>query len=270
MSILGTILLVLPPVLWVWYHIANRRKVTLAARFPGPPTVPILGNLLIYVGKRPEDILDIMSSYVAIFGNIYRIWISSFEVAFFFNDPKDVEVILSSNTLLKKNKLYDYLVPWLGTGLLISKGNKWHSRRKIITPAFHFKILEQFLDTFEKKGRKMIDQLKEKVMKSDKGTVVDLYPLINTCTLDVICETSMGFELNSQDNQNSSYVSAVVRTSEIATKRFVSAWMRIDFIFQWFYPALKREHDDCIKLMHDFTDSVIKQRREKLLSGSGE
>ena len=39
-----------------------------------------------------------------------------------------------------------YLMPWLGSGLGTSNGGKWHSRRKLLTPAFHFKLLESFLD----------------------------------------------------------------------------------------------------------------------------
>lgn len=32
---------------------------------------------------------------------------------------------------IDKSRDYDFLMPWLGTGLLTSHGNKWHSRRKV-------------------------------------------------------------------------------------------------------------------------------------------
>lgn len=33
---------------------------------------------------------------------------------------------------IDKSRDYDFLHPWLGTGLLTSHGAKWHSRRKVI------------------------------------------------------------------------------------------------------------------------------------------
>ena len=32
------------------------------------------------------------------------------------------------------------LQKWLGEGLLISSGDKWHTRRRMITPTFHFEV----------------------------------------------------------------------------------------------------------------------------------
>lgn len=42
------------------------------------------------------------------------------------------QVIMSSPKYIDKSVDYDYLQPWLGTGLLTSHGKKWHSRRKVI------------------------------------------------------------------------------------------------------------------------------------------
>lgn len=66
--------------------------------------------------------------------------------------PDTVEQLFNNSAeLLGKSSEYDPLKRWLGTGLLTSTGNKWHIRRKMLTPAFHFQILDDALITFNSK-----------------------------------------------------------------------------------------------------------------------
>ena len=62
-------------------------------------------------------------------------------------------------------------------------GPRWRMHRKLITPAFHFKILEQFVDVFEADG----DILIEKLSKESGNKSVDIYPYVTRCALDAIC-----------------------------------------------------------------------------------
>lgn len=78
---------------------------------------------------------------------------------------------------------YQFVKPWLNEGLLISTGKKWYERRKIITPAFHFKILEQFVEVFDRLGTTVVDKLK----KFDAQDDVEFYPIAVLYTLDVMC-----------------------------------------------------------------------------------
>lgn len=64
-----------------------------------------------------------------------------------------------------------------------SIGKKWHERRKIITPAFHFKILEQFVEVFDRIGNVVVDKLKE----YDETDDVEFYPIAVLYALDVMC-----------------------------------------------------------------------------------
>merc|ERR1719376_344837 len=71
------------------------------------------------------------------------------EPVLFVYHPDTVKPVLTCTTkLINKAKEYRYLECWLGTGLLISSDGKWHQRRKLLTPAFHFQILDEALDVF--------------------------------------------------------------------------------------------------------------------------
>lgn len=87
--------------------------------------------------------------------------------------------------LITKADEYDYLKPWLATGLLTSTGQKWLSRRKVLTPAFHFKILDDFVETFDKQSSILVEKLKEFQGRGE----FDVFPLTALCTLDIICGT---------------------------------------------------------------------------------
>ncbi len=62
-------------------------------------------------------------------------------------------------------------------------GKKWHSRRKLLTPTFHFRILEQFVDVFNEKGTILEAKLESLIGKG----AVDVRPYISRHALDVIC-----------------------------------------------------------------------------------
>ncbi|KAK7071941.1 Cytochrome P450 4V2, partial [Halocaridina rubra] len=91
-------------------------------------------------------------------------------------------IVLSSQKHIDKSRDYTFLHPWLGTGLLTSTGNKWFSRRKLLTPAFHFKILEDFVDVIHNQSNKMISKFQ---VKAD-GKPFNVYPYVTLCTLDII------------------------------------------------------------------------------------
>jgi cytochrome P450 len=62
-------------------------------------------------------------------------------------------------------------------------GMKWKAHRKMLTPSFHFKILEQFVEVFNRNGDILVRQLSSHV----DGPEFDITFYIILCTLDVIC-----------------------------------------------------------------------------------
>lgn len=171
----------------------------------------------------------------------------------------------------------------VGDGLLLSFGKKWASRRKILTPAFHFSILKEFVSLFDRQSGVLVERLSRHCNEK----VIDIQPFIKLMTLDVVCETAMGVTINAQTDQNHEYVEAVstwansidrlttlinlffmcfvfFSVSEIISTRFAQLWQRSEFLFSIFAYDRKREFNKCVEILHNFTESVIENRRKEL------
>lgn len=66
-----------------------------------------------------------------------------------------------------------------------STGSKWKTRRRLLTPSFHFDILKEFLGIMNRHARKFVVNLQQ--FATSRPTTFDIYPLITNSTLDVIC-----------------------------------------------------------------------------------
>lgn len=169
-----------------------------------------------------------------------------------------VEELLTSNVILDKGKEYDIIRPWLATGLLTSGGSKWRTRRKLLTPAFHFRILEDFLPVFNEQSKIFVDKLRN----HGKGSSYNIVPPVTLCTLDIICETIMGYVLNAQGNKRSDYVQAIQVVGEAFTRRLESPAFWIDSIFR--LSKSGKQFFESIRALHDFTTKVIRERKQEL------
>ncbi|KAL6418322.1 hypothetical protein ACFW04_012207 [Cataglyphis niger] len=164
-----------------YYYVHYGRNGRLLNLVPGPPALPIVGNGIEF-NVSAEEIWKRFFSIADKYYPIYKLW-SLFTYFVSIRHPDDLETILSSTKHIEKGIMYNFLHPWLGIGLLTSTGAKWHARRKILTSAFHFNILNQFVDILIKEGDNM-----SKSLKDVGGTVVkDLVPFISEYTLNIIC-----------------------------------------------------------------------------------
>lgn len=56
-----------------------------------------------------------------LFNDVIKLWAGP-KLLVFLADPRDIELILSSQVYLDKSPEYRFFKPWLGNGLLISSG----------------------------------------------------------------------------------------------------------------------------------------------------
>lgn len=134
-----------------------------------------------FLFKSPTEVLDTLSNISAQYPDLVCLMLGP-QPEILIKNPKIVEAILGSQKLIDKSEEYDFIEKWLGTGLLISTGKKWFQRRKVITPAFHFKILDQFTEIFDKHSKVLIECLER-----TKGQSIDIFQPVALCALDIIC-----------------------------------------------------------------------------------
>ncbi|XP_055549737.1 cytochrome P450 4d1-like [Wyeomyia smithii] len=242
----------------VWILYRNYAKTFEAAKqYSGPPALPIIGNGLWFLNKSPVEFIQIIGELVAIYGNHFRFWQGP-QLLIYTGNPAHIESILTNRHLTDKSSEYNFLSDWLGDGLLLSSRQKWHTRRKAITPAFHFKILDQFVEVFDRNASELVDVLGS---YADSGAIVDIFPYVLLYTLDVICETAMGTSVKALRNADSEYVQAVKQAATISIRRMLDIIRRTPlFYLTPSYIRLRK----MLKILHGYTDNVIVSRRQQL------
>uniref|UniRef100_A0A1Q3FLN2 Putative cytochrome p450 4d1 n=1 Tax=Culex tarsalis TaxID=7177 RepID=A0A1Q3FLN2_CULTA len=232
------------------------------AKIGGPRGYPLIGNALLFLYKSPPDFFLAIEKTVREAGRCFRLWLGP-ELLFIVTDAKVAEGILSSPKYIEKSGEYDFMRPWLGEGLLTSSGRKWHSHRKIITPTFHFKILEQFVEIFDHQSDVFVAQLRA---QAASGQAFDVFPLVTLYALDVICESAMGTKINAQIHSDSEYVKAVKEITCIIHIRTYDVMARYNTLFN--LSPYRRRQDKVLEVLHGYTNSVIQSRRRDLVENN--
>lgn len=223
--------------------------------------LPIVGHTYMFPvnpSRFFKFITDVCASEQTIGQKFTKLWIGP-QPVMLVHHPDVAEVLMKSSKLIEKAEIYQLLHPWLGTGLLTSGGEKWSKRRRLLTPAFHFSILKDFLEVMNDHSNQFVTILKD---KCDKGIKVDLGGSITMCALDIICETAMGETVNAQTETNSVYVKALYEISEIIMDRFRNPFLQNDSYFN--VTSRGRRHNELLKVLHGFSGSVIRNRLEQV------
>lgn len=259
MWILIILLFVIIVVVTVYRRFARIFEV--AKQYPGPPALPIIGNGLMFLNKTPVDIHKSIGDLSDTYGDVFRYWQGP-QITVYIGRPTLLEGILTNQHLTDKSDEYGFLSNWLGDGLLLSKRRKWRARRKAITPAFHFKILEQFVEVFDRNANELVSILDK---HAASGVAFDIVPFVLLYTLDVICETAMGTSVNALKNADSEYVQAVKEAAYISVTRMVDLVRRTPLFY--LTPSYLKLRN-ALKILHGYTDNVIISRRKQLMNNS--
>ncbi|CAH2092169.1 unnamed protein product [Euphydryas editha] len=244
--------------LWLLYRWQQQSRIhRLGNKLPGPLPLPVFGNALLAIGKKPEELVTLALEYAEKYGTVVRGWLGT-KLLIFLTDPNDVEVILNSHVHIDKASEYRFFKPWLGEGLLISSGEKWRSHRKMIAPTFHINILKSFVNIFNQNSKNVVEK-----MKGEVGKVFDVHDYMSGVTVDILLETAMGITKDTQDDAGFDYAMAVMKMCDIIHQRHYKFWLRFDSIFK--FTSFFEKQKKLLGIIHGLTNRVIKNKKEVYL-----
>ncbi|KAJ6645533.1 putative cytochrome P450 4ac1 [Pseudolycoriella hygida] len=232
----------------------------LAKSIPGPYMYPIIGATNFLFSSSENKTLEIAMKFCEAFPNGFPYWTFGFFIYHCYS-AESLEKILTNPKHIEKSLSYKFLNSFLGTGLLTSTGEKWFNRRKLLTPAFHFSVLNGFQGTFNDQTSILISSIRETELNRSGGT--HLQQLISRFTLNTICESAMGVKLRRIDELDD-YRNQINRIGKLHVERITIPWMVNDWVYNTFGKG-KIEHQ-YVKEVHDFTGSIIDKKRKQFRS----
>lgn len=235
------------------------RKWKIMKPIPGVgPNYPLVGDALL-LKPNGGDFFRQIIEFTEVLRHLpmIKLWLGPMPFLILYH-AETVEPILSTSKHMDKSFAYKFLHPWLGLGLLTSTGEKWRSRRKMITPSFHFAILSEFLEVMNEQSKILVEKLNSRAGKGSFNCFMD----VTLCALDIICETAMGRKIQAQSNSDSEYIKAIYEMSDLIHRRQKMPWLWPDFLY--YHLNAGRRHNKNLKILHSFTDQTILERAQEL------
>jgi len=170
--------------------------------------------------------------------------------------PETVSPILSSNAP-KSELTRKLLKPWLGESLVVANGAVWKRRRKMLTPAFHFSILKQYVVKFNSCCQVMMDKF-----DSLCSEPIEVEKHVKLLALDAIMQCAMSSETDCQISEgDNEYINATNEINRLMSKRFTNPILLVDFIFN--LTSSGKRYNKAIETAHKTATQIIENRRKE-------
>ncbi|XP_077996725.1 cytochrome P450 4F6-like [Glandiceps talaboti] len=225
------------------------------AQFPAVGRNAVIGNIHLFGNN--EEAMQWATEALAGITHGMQLWIGPFTSCLVCTHPSTVQPILTSSEP-KDEVTYGFVKPWLGDGLLISKGSKWFRNRRLLTPGFHFDILKQYVHVFNDSAKIMMDKW-EKL--SQQGSI-ELFEHVSLFTFDSLLRCIFGQQSDCQLGKKHPYLKAVSELAQLIDRRVRFPPYFIDFIYH-LSPSGYRFRK-ALNVVHNYSINVIKKRKQEL------
>ncbi|XP_053667647.1 probable cytochrome P450 4d14 [Anopheles marshallii] len=239
----------------------NRRRAAALLKqlphFRTLPSVPLVGSAYLFLHTTSDGVLRTMVDCHNRYGKNLVMQELCNEFKLLTSDPRVIEQVIQAKTIIKPN-FYRFLQSWIGISSVLTSGTHWTTRRKVINPAFHLKMLQDFLGTMITQTDILVVKLAPLVGDRD----INIYEPVQYCAMDIICETAMGVRLECQSNPKVQFVKATEAMIDLVYKRVFNPLLTNDTVYACTNAG--RRHRDALQVIHQFTDSVIRERVKRI------
>ncbi|XP_044739873.1 cytochrome P450 4V2-like [Chrysoperla carnea] len=227
-----------------------------ASKMPGPRAYPLIGNATLFLESHEVSTRNIISASLKYQNTLSRLWLGPIPMIL-SSDPEIVQELLTNPNVLEKPTLMKLVwMDAMGSSILISNVPVWKHDRNIITRGFNPNILKSYFDIFVEKNHILTEKLD---LELNKGTSFDIFGYLARTTLDAVCESVMGVNVNSYDE--STYFNASHSAMNLVMIRILSGFKLFPFYYRFTkdYKVACKNRDTLRK----FTENVIAEKRNE-------
>ncbi|XP_006822056.1 cytochrome P450 4F12-like [Saccoglossus kowalevskii] len=188
----------------------------------------------------------------------FQLWAGPFIACLSCIHPDTIRPVLVS-TEPKDEFTYGMVKPWLGDGLLLSKGNKWFRNRRLLTPGFHFDILRPYVGIFNDCTNTLIEKWSQRCHTGS----LEMFEHISLLTLHSLIKCLFSQEIHCQvDGKRNSYVDSVKELALMVDSRIQNPLYYSNLIYHLTYSGYKWRK--ALNVVHTYSRNVIQQRKETI------
>jgi cytochrome P450 len=141
-----------------------------------------------------------LSEYFRLYGDVYRVFAPGRGVYHYvINHPDDVKrVLLSNHRNYTKGEGMDRVKILLGNGIMTSEGDFWRRQRRMMQPAFHRRVIDQFRGLIGEVNGRFADRW---AAAAARGEPINVADEVSELTLDIVLASIFGTDLGRLESQ---------------------------------------------------------------------
>ncbi|CAL8406961.1 unnamed protein product [Arctogadus glacialis] len=225
--------------------------------FSTPPAHSWLMGHLGQMRDSEEGLLDV-DSLVRTHGHSCSWFLGPFYhlVRVFHPDFTNPLLKAAASITVKDELFYGFLRPWLGQSLLLSNGEEWSRRRRLLTPAFHFDVLKGYVAVFNNATHTMHSKWMR--LSSEGQRDLEMFQHVGLMTLDSLLRCAFSHSSDCQETSNE-FTTAILELGDLIMDR------RRRILHHWDWIYWRSAQGKCFRrateVVHSFTRRVVEHRR---------